>query len=87
MYIMTVIAIGAAVGLLAHWLFERANEPITSVVVGIVGALLGNHLWTSLSSRIAPNTLSWAATFWSLLTAAVFTIVLDAAESDRTHAQ
>ena len=72
MYILTIMAIGAGVGVLAHWLFERANEPVTSVVVGAVGALLGNQLWGSLGSKVGPSELTSPAVFWSLLTAAIF---------------
>lgn len=84
MSIIEMLIVGGIIGWLAARLMGRHEGAIASVIIGIIGAFIGNWIAQLAGSGASYLSLTWSSFFWSLLGAIVLVAIMNAFQH-RTH--
>ena len=86
MIFIEIIIIGAIIGWLAAAVTGRREGILGSIVIGVVGALIGGVLSSAFTGFGKSFTaMSWSGIVWSFIGAVILSIILNAVQHNRVH--
>ena len=84
--IIVTVILGAIIGALARLVLPGKQDISTlmTVVLGIVGALIGSWLWTGVFNKGDTSGIDWIALIMGVIVAAVLIVIYERVVAGRT---
>ena len=87
--IIVTVILGAIIGALARFVLPgRQNiSTLVTVILGILGALIGSWLWTGVFNKGDTPGIDWIALILGVIVAAILIVVYERMVAGRTHSR
>jgi len=86
MSLIAMLVLGGLVGWIAAAVMGRDEGVVASVIIGIVGSIIGGFASTLFTGGDqAALALTWSGLFWSFVGAVVLVAIMNAVQSSRRH--